>query len=243
MAYGNVAYSYRNSKGKPVFAPSEDGRKVGYQLKEALENVFQLDDFYFHLVKNGGHVAALHAHCQNRHFARVDLENYFYSVGRNRVARSLRALDIAKSDYFARWSTVKNPYLRPSYSLPYGFVQSPVLATIVLSQSALGIYLRKLSETVVVSVYMDDIAISSNDKRKLKRAYRTLRKKALKSGFSINRAKSVAPARMMSLFNCQLSHLQSLVSEWRRDEFYSVPRTIQSAEAFERYCAAVARAV
>lgn len=242
MAYGNVAYSYRNAKGKPVFAPSDDGREIGYRLKEALEAVFEPDAYFFHLRRDGGHVAALHAHRQNRHFARVDLENFFYGVGRNRVARCLRAFGLAKADHFARWSTVKNPYGNPTYSLPYGFVQSPLLATLVLSQSALGAYLRQMSDTVVVSVYVDDIAISSNNKRKLKRAYRKLRKKAIESGFSINRAKSVAPGRTMSLFNCQLTHLQSLVSEARRDEFYSMPRTRGSAESFERYCETVARA-
>jgi hypothetical protein len=75
---------------------------------------------------------------RKRSFARLDLENFSYSIGRNRVRHALRTLGIAHSEHYAKWSTVKNPYGNPSYALAYGFVQSPILASPVLDRSALG---------------------------------------------------------------------------------------------------------
>ncbi len=236
--FGNCAYSYENNRGKPVFVPSDEGRKIGRELKRKLERRFDPPEFYFHL-RDGGHVAAIHAHRAKKYFARVDIENFFYSISRNRVARALRHLNMAGSERYAKWSTVKNPYGNPSYSLPYGFVQSPILASIVLAQSPLGALLNELAERVLVSVYMDDIAISSNNLRNLERAFRKIRRKCKESKFPINEAKSCAPGLEMELFNCHLTRMQTLVTEARRQVFYSEPRSELSEAAFEAYCIAI----
>ncbi len=236
--FGNCAYSYENNRGKPVYVPSDDGRKIGRELKRKVERRFDPPAFYFHL-REGGHVAAIHAHRAKKYFARVDIENFFYSISRNRVARGLRSLELAGSERYAKWSTVKNPYGTPSYSLPYGFVQSPILASLVLAQSPLGIFLNELAERVLVSVYMDDIAISGNNRRVLERAYRKLRRKCAESNLPVNEGKSCPPGLEMELFNCHLTHLQTLVTDARREAFYSVPRTDLSQTAFEEYCLAI----
>ncbi|MGH7455587.1 MAG: reverse transcriptase domain-containing protein, partial [bacterium] len=132
-------------------------------MKRLVEDATNFEAFFFHLRK-GGHVAALHEHRRNRYFARIDLKNFFYSISRNRVARALHEIDIPRAGFYAKFSCVKNPYDEPTcptYALPYGFVQSPVLATLVLSRSVLGCYLRAIQSDVTLSVYMDDIAISS----------------------------------------------------------------------------------
>jgi Reverse transcriptase (RNA-dependent DNA polymerase) len=237
-AFGNVAYKYLNGRGKQVFVPSNEGRKVGSEIKRAVEKRFAPDLFFYHL-RDGGHVAAIHLHRSRRYFARIDIENFFYGVARNRVARALQELGISGGERYANWSTVKNPYAPPSYALPYGFIQSPLLATLVLARSPLGQHLRDLADKVTVSVYMDDIAISCNNKRVLERAFRKLRRKVPESNFTINEAKSIAPARQMALFNCQLEHLTTLVSEARRAEFYSEPRSDRSEAGFAAYCRSV----
>jgi hypothetical protein len=236
--FGNCAYKYSNSRGKPVFVPTENGRKVGRELKRKLDRCFKPDFFFYHL-RDGGHVAALHIHRKNRYFARVDIENFFYSIGRNRVVRCLQQLGFAGAEKYGKWSTVKNPCGQPTYSLPYGFVQSPILATLVLSRSDLGDFLRSISVDFTVSVYMDDIAISGNNLRKLQRVYRNVCQKLVVSKFPINAKKSIAPARAVELLNCQLSHLNSLVTADRRTEFYAQARSSLSQIAFEEYCKSV----
>ena len=238
--FGNVAFRYSNDRGKPVFAPSEHGRKVGCELKALVEARFKPDNFYYHL-RTGGHVAAIHAHRSKRYFARLDLENFFYGVGRNRVARILQELGLNRGEYYAKWSTVRNPFSPPSYSLPYGFIQSPILASAVMSKSALGDYLREVSGQVVVSVYVDDICVSGNNHRVLERVYRKIRRKAVESNFAINEKKSAAAARTLELFNCHLEHLTTIVTDERQAAFRAETRSPRSQAAFEAYCDAIAR--
>ena len=236
--FGNCAYSYKNSKEKPVFVPSDEGRKLGKQLKLKVESRFNPPWYFFHLQK-GGHVAALHIHRKHRYFARVDIENFFYTVSRNRIARCLQKLGIGGGERFAKWSTIKNPYGEPTYSLPYGFVQSALLASLALAHSPVGTYLHELSNTVAVSVFMDDIAISGNNRRILERAYRKLIRNLAASPFKINVRKSQAPGLEVELFNCHMERLKTLVTEERRAVFYSTPRSEFGVAAFAAYCRSV----
>jgi hypothetical protein len=162
------------------------------RLKGLVEHATTFEPFYFHL-RNGGHVAALHEHRKNRHFARVDLKNFFYSISRNRVARALREIGVPKAWYYAKCSCVKNPFGEPSYSLPYGFVQSPILATLVFSRSVLGEFLRESQREITLSVYMDDIAISSPANDVLQKVFEELKTKIQEANFPINLEKTKPP--------------------------------------------------
>jgi hypothetical protein len=236
--FGNCAYRFDGTNGKPIYAPSEAGRKLGKQLKKKVERRYEPDEFYYHL-RRGGHVAAIHVHRKKKYFARLDLGNFFYSISRNRVARALRELEIAGGERYAKWSTVKNEFAPPNYALPYGFVQSPILASLVLARSPLGEYLREIAGKVVVSVYVDDIAISGNNKRVLQRTYRKLIRKVAVSNFIINDDKSAEPGLSIELFNCHLERMRSVVTAERRQQFYSVARDAESVAAFENYCRAI----
>jgi hypothetical protein len=240
VKFANFAYWYWNERKKPVFVPNEKGYEVGYRLKELVEDAVALEPFYFHL-RPGGHVTALHEHRENRHFARADLKNFFYSIARNRVARVLHEVGIPKAGYYAKYSCVKNPYEAPSYCLPYGFVQSPILATLVLSRSALGTFLKEIQSDVTVSVYMDDIAISSPARGKLQSVFGGLKTKIEEANFPINFEKTVPPTEIMELFNCEIEHNRASVTGARRTAFYSEPRSAPSSDAFERYCESIER--
>lgn len=240
MAFGNCEYRFNRPNGKPVYVPTEDGRRIGKQIVAKVRRGYDPESYFYHFQK-GGHVAAIHVHRKNKYFARVDLENFFYSISRNRVARAIQELGLARGEFYAKWSTVKNQFAPPSYALPYGFVQSPVLASLILSQSALGQFLRELNGKVVVSVYVDDIAISGNNKRVLQRAYQKIRRMCVASNFVINQEKSAPPGLAIELFNCHLEHMRTVVTDSRRAEFLNIQRTDQSALAFEQYCEAIER--
>ena len=63
-------------------------------------------------------------------------------------------------------STVSKDGRGAPYSLPFGFVQSPVLASLALATSALGAALSKLhSGGLVLSVYMDDSVLFRSETR------------------------------------------------------------------------------
>jgi Reverse transcriptase (RNA-dependent DNA polymerase) len=234
----NFEYWFLNEKRKPVFVPNEKSYEVGYRLKNLVEEATEFDDFYFHM-RSGGHIAALHEHRKNIFFARLDLQNFFYSISRHRVARTIHDLGISKAGYYAKASCVKNPYKIPSYSLPYGFVQSPILATVVLHRSVLGEFLRDIQSDVTVSVYMDDVAISASNRKLLESIFEKLMIKVEAANFKISTEKTVAPTNSLELFNCGLESNETYVTEQRRTAFYSTKRTEKSGTAFEKYCQSI----
>lgn len=173
VAFLNYEYKYRRN-GKPVFAPNDRGRRIGNDIKRQLNRTVHFDDFYYHF-QRGGHVAALHAHREHAFFARLDLERYFYSISKSRVQRALSDSGILRARHYAKWSCVRNPFDDPRYSLPYGFVQSPILATLVMMRSGVGDLLRTIGPDVAVSVYMDDISLSSDDEDRLRQTFEAVR--------------------------------------------------------------------
>lgn len=238
--YLNYEYSYFR-KGKPVFVPNEKCRDMGTALKDYLTARKLFSEIYCHL-HDGGHVSALHIHRNNKYFAKVDIKNFYYSIARNRVKQTLKSFfKYKEAEELARLSCVKNPYhlndkSMPSYSLPYGFVQSPILATLILKKSAIGQYIENLDEDIYATVYMDDITISSNDIDKLEIAFAGLFDAAKASSFTLNATKTVAPTTEMEVFNCNLENGSTTVTKERIAEFYSVTRSIPSQEGFEDYC-------
>jgi hypothetical protein len=234
VAFLNYEYKYRKN-GKPVFAPNARGRRIGQDIKRQVERAVQFDPFYYHL-KAGGHVAALHGHRPHQYFARLDLEHYFYSISKSRVQRSLVASGILRARHYAKWSCVRNPYGDPRYSLPYGFVQSPILATLVFMTSVAGTFLRNAANNVTVSVYMDDISLSSANLTSLEDTFEAARMRLDEAGFTINEAKVREPGPAMDLFNCDLQQGRTVVQQARVAQFHAQQRSIRSEEAFERYC-------
>ena len=235
ISFQNYQYSYQNERHKHVFVPSRKGYEVGYEIKEMIEKEHVFDDFFSHF-RPGGHVSALHVHRKNAYFARIDLKNFFYSIARNRVARTLHECSFPKARLYAKWSCVKNPYSEPSYALPYGFVQSPILSTVVLQHSALGLYLKSIASAVTESVYIDDISVSSNDLPILESVFAEMIEKAREADFQINTTKFAKPSSSIELFNCDLKTDHTEVSAGRRAKFYAEKRTPASEAAFERYC-------
>jgi hypothetical protein len=199
----------------------------------------EFEPYYYHFSK-GSHVAAMHAHRTHRFFARLDIQNFFYSVGRNRVKAALKEIGIRHAEHFAKWSTVRNPFDEPRYSLPYGFPQSPILATLVLRQSMIGSTLQDFPQSICRSVYLDDIAISSNDQGELEHAFSALKEAVVGANFSLSEEKVSGPAASTSIFNCDLAFGKSDVSDARVAKFYSVAASEERAAAFESYRASVA---
>lgn len=237
IAIPNYSYRY-NRRGKPVFAPSTVGRRIGAEVKEAVEASYVFDPVYFHL-RAGGHVAAMHHHRAHRYFARIDISRFFYSVSRRRVQSALDRIGVANAAFYAKWSTVANPYGDPRYSLPYGFVQSPILASLVVATSAIGDHLRALPVGVSASVYVDDISLSSDDLPSLEATFKRTLGVILADGFGVSAEKLRRPAGMIDIFNCDLAQGSVVVRDERIEEFLASNPSQAAEDAFIAYCASV----
>lgn len=174
---------------------------------------------FYHL-RTGGHVAASHEHLGKALRVRLDINDFFGSITRNRIVRALKRVGFSyeDADDFARKSTI--PF-NGCFVLPFGFVQSTALATLVLQQSPLGAALKNLQDRgFSVTVYVDDIIISGDvDASELEKEVQRLFKEAERSKFSFNTSKIAGPQPSIRAFNLILSEESVTVAKDRFRQF------------------------
>lgn len=211
-----------------VFVPTDETVEYGKKLKKEIENRWSPPSFYYHL-RDGGHVQALSSHMNNDLFIHLDISNFFGCINKSRVTRCLKGFyTYDKARAIAVESTVRDPG-DPSiekYILPFGFVQSPLIASLCLQKSRLGRYLSDLNKmaSYEVSVYMDDIIISSNHETALNDVLREVKLIADKARFPLNEAKEEGPAKKITAFNIELSKSSLIITEERFQKFITACR-------------------
>ena len=161
-------------------------------------------------------------HLKSSYFVRFDIEDFFGRVNQTRVTRCLKEyFSYAEARQMAVDSTVRHPIESKRWVLPYGFLQSPILASLALAKSRLGTILDRLHKTsdMSVSVYVDDIIVSCNDLPKLEKACEVLIAAATKAGLAFNAAKCEGPATTITVFNVELTHANLAIIAKRMEEF------------------------
>jgi hypothetical protein len=121
-------------------------------------------------------------------------------------------------------STVRLPEsINKKYVLPFGFVQSPIIASLCLQKSGLGKYLNVLSKKtdISVSVYMDDIIISGDNSSALEKIIKEINLVSEKSKFKLNPDKEEGPSKKITAFNIDLSYGLLKISDIRFESFNS----------------------
>lgn len=207
--------------GKWVFEPTDESILIGNQIKSAIEKVWTPPEYYFHL-RSGGHVAAVRSHLDSKYFLRVDIQNFFGSINRSRVTRCLnKFFNYPKSRDWASASTVAAPTGQKRSILPFGFVQSQIISAVCLSQSTLGKCVNDLNAEagVNVSVYVDDIIISSEEIATCSAALEKIQSAAHRSKFLLNEEKLEGPAESITAFNISLSSRNMEIIDARLSEF------------------------
>lgn len=200
-------HRFERKPGRWVFEPSPEARAEGAEVKELVESHWKAPSYYFHL-REGGHVAALMRHQRSACFVKVDIADFFGSVSRSRISRVLKEfVSHTEARRMATASTVRHPEDPARQILPYGFVQSPLLASLALHKSGLGKYLDQLhrERSLVVTVYVDDIIVSGNDPGELSDVLTTMKAKAQRSRLAFSDDKEQGPAATISAFNIELA--------------------------------------
>jgi len=137
-----------------------------------------------------------------------------------------------KALHVATESTVRDPANPGKAMLPYGFVQSPLLASLALHSSRLGALLDRLSkeEGLVVTVYVDDIVVSGHDVERLRDVLDEVKVVAGRSRFELSDEKQQGPASAIEVFNIKLSaHAELALTDGRLAEFGEALRAATSA--------------
>ena len=216
----NYEHHFEIKPGKFIFVPTESCLKDGAEIVNQVTKVWSPHEIFYHFGKRGGHVAAMRVHLNHSLFAKVDLTQFFTSVTRTKVVRSLQQIDFDNKTAFnmAYASVVKHGGRK---FLPYGFMQSMALATVCIEFSSLGSALIRTNNggKVRVSMYVDDIILSSDDEGALTNAYDEVLASVRQSNFNVNTDKSVPPAAEIEVFNCRLSKGSMIFTEDRMKKF------------------------
>lgn len=201
---------YKNKKGKWIYIQTDSGKESGARVCSAL-SFWKIPKYFYHLQK-GGHVSALKSHLidsqneplgSDRWFSRFDINNFYGSVTRNKLVRALKPLvGYERASDIANCSLVADPESSQK-TLPFGFVQSPILASIFLHNCYLGRELESLyaSGDVNVTVFVDDIILSSSDKNALVSATSRIVDAFEKSNLTKSRVKCGLVTKELSAFN------------------------------------------
>jgi hypothetical protein len=174
---------------------------------------------FFHM-RNGGHVAALRHHIKNDSFSHLDISRFFYRISKNKILRSLRGIGFPfyEANLAATHSVVID---KGKKFLPHGFCQSPLLASLCLYNSAGGKMLMRAPKKFSISVYVDDIIVSSknSDASEQVEFCEALIANFKNSGFPISHEKLVVAEPEIVSFNVQLSKGSTLLTEERVRQF------------------------
>ena len=229
-------YKFELKTDKWVFVPDDDTKEYGRRLQRRIRKLWKPPHHYVHLGPQG-HVRALKTHLSSKYFARIDLKGFYTSINKTRVTRHLHDLfrDYDAARIAAVMSTVPNPVADfPKYVLPFGFVQSPLLAALCLYRSKLGAVIRELPRFIKRCVYVDDILISTKRSgEELQLAYDSLLLAAQKSGFTLNNAKLAPPSESIQVFNIEIAHQQLHIALPRLEEFQSAISSAPSENVVE----------
>lgn len=218
----DTRFELKQKPGTWIYVPSDEYREYGKLIKLAIEKKWRSPGYYFHL-RTGGHISALKIHQNNSYFSHLDITNFFGSISKSRVTRHLaKIFGYETARKYAEQSTVRNPNSGLP-SLPFGFIQSSIIASLCLYKSALGKAIGKYakSSSIDISVYVDDIILSSKSKQDLDIATFEIQIAAERSLFSLNRNKQDISSPQITAFNIELATNSLALTNDRLREFLS----------------------
>jgi hypothetical protein len=230
------SHKFATPRGLLVHVPTAEGREAGRNIVRRILDVWQPPAYFFHF-RDGGHVAACRSHLDGRYFARLDIESFFSSVTATKVHRALRRLGFRQNDAMeiVRLSTVQIAGDRRTFALPFGFVQSMVLASAALDLSHLGRCLNAANgNSVRLSVYVDDIIVSGQFEADVSTSVAHLAGAAATSRYRFNVAKTTT-GTTAEAFNIRLATGSLLVTPQRMAKFAEAVDGQKYSEAIIQY--------
>ncbi|MES2432721.1 MAG: reverse transcriptase domain-containing protein [Pseudomonadota bacterium] len=215
----NYDFRFEFKPGKFIYVPTDDSITQGQKIVKDLLKKWSAADYFYHFGKRGGHVAAMRPHIVQSYKASIDLKGFFSTVTRTKVQRALRSVGYSNRYAFdlATESCVESGGRK---FLPYGFVQSMALATLVVEKSKLGSVIVDLRQSgVQISMYVDDIILSCGDKSILQSAYEALLGAIVVSNLTASPSKSALPASTVVAFNSTIFDTGIKINSARMAEF------------------------
>ena len=237
-------YSFDIKPGKPVFIQTAESKARGAEIIKLISEAYSPHEIFHHFKRRRGHVGALNKHQQSEWFSRLDLADFFGSVTRTKLSRALRGLGFTDRDAFKM--AFDSVVVRGNRKvLPFGFCQSPLLATLALESSALGQKLIEVSNRgIITTVYMDDALLSSDDSASLAGATDEVIAAAAIAEFALAPDKVTINQPVAEIFNCNITRGRRVFTPARMEQFVAdlMEANPAGAEAIERYVSTISEA-
>lgn len=217
----NYDLCFKTPQKRWIFIPTKTCRLEGKVFVKTILKKWAPPDYFYHF-QSGGHIAAISIHVNNCYFAKIDIHKFFPSISKNRIIRVLKSIGLSykHSLMIAEWSVVVSKEDSTKRVLPYGFVQSQLLASLCMDKSAIGTFIKNIfPSSIPISIYVDDFIISSNDKSELLEIYDNLVSAVKEAGFFLNDGKSHPPQLNSTAFNINLSQNKTVITKSRFNEF------------------------
>ncbi|MDO8569423.1 MAG: reverse transcriptase domain-containing protein [bacterium] len=138
---------------------------------------------FVHCGPQGRSIAtAARGHNKFTHHRSIDVKDFFNSVSKITMSSVLRKIGVNKeiADILIKAAVENN-------KLPQGFPTSSLLSTLVISHALQGFYFYVDREEVRLSVYADDILISSNDENAIMMAKKYIEEELKKVDLHLNK--------------------------------------------------------
>lgn len=218
MAF-NYEYRFEIKPDRWVYIQTEDAKKRAESFIKTIRKNYTPNEIFYGMRRHGGHVSALHAHRGNLYYSRFDIDSFFWRITRSRIVRALRSIGIQKDKAFniAYASVVQDGDRK---HLPFGFRQSPLIATLALEKSLLGKKLISIKNSgICVTAYVDDIIISSNSLEDISVATDEVIIASKQAELPLSAEKMSKSMGEITAFNCNLAKLGPRITEERLAEF------------------------
>lgn len=178
--YGKPKYKDGILQTRPINAPIKELKVLQSKILNHVLYSFKLPEYFFGGIKGKDAVLNARFHQGNKFFFQTDLKDFYPSIHYTRVEKSLRSIgfypDVAR--LITRICTKEG-------AIPQGCPTSSYLAALVVYDCANDLLEKYISEKFKVTLYVDDLTISSpvDFKQKSVEILNELRTRDLKINF------------------------------------------------------------
>lgn len=154
--FGKPKYKEGLLQTRPINAPIKELKEIQSKILNKVLYSFKLPEYFFGGIKGKDAVLNARFHQGNKFFFQTDMKDFYPSIHYTRVEKSLRHIgfypDIAR--LITRLCTKEG-------SIPQGCPTSSYLAALVVYDCANDLLTKYISEQFKVTLYVDDLTISS----------------------------------------------------------------------------------
>ena len=177
---GNPRYEKGILLTRPISAPVKELKDIQTSILHKILYKIKLPDYFFGGLKGKDAVMNGRYHQGNKFFFLTDLKNFFPSVLSQSVEKALR-----KEGFYPDVARVITRLCTKENGIPQGCPTSSFLASLVVYHSCGDLFKMYQKDGLKISVYVDDITISSpiDFKEKTQGILNDLRERGLKINF------------------------------------------------------------